>query len=276
MENFGLSLGLYVFLLSNVTYSLHDSFLPAIQTWSIGVEEQFYLIWPWLFRRSGYIYAFIWLFFIVFLVFKTMLLYAARQGILGEFWGFFIDHTRLDCMAVGGLGAFMLYYQFYIVEWIFNRWVQLMVFVALVFFLLSQQTFSLLNHTIYALMFLLYALMFLLVIMNVSSNERSIININPEKWFSLESGFFKFLGRISYGIYMYHMLYLVILAAVYQNYFSDTKMSESGVYLIYILVSGLTVLTAHLSYKYFEKPFMKLKVKYATVLSGEPVVQVNN
>ncbi|WP_157717149.1 acyltransferase [Formosa sp. Hel1_31_208] len=71
------------------------------------------------------------------------------------------------------------------------------------------------------------------------------------------------LGHISYGIYMFHVIALnfvvfVMLKVQQFEIFSD----DITLLLIYILTFALTILMAHLSYKYFETFFLKLKTKF--------------
>jgi peptidoglycan/LPS O-acetylase OafA/YrhL len=72
-----------------------------------------------------------------------------------------------------------------------------------------------------------------------------------------------YLGHISYGIYMFHAIVLncvvfFMLKIEELKIFSDTI----TILLIYILTFALTILVAHLSYKYFETYFLKLKTKF--------------
>lgn len=74
-----------------------------------------------------------------------------------------------------------------------------------------------------------------------------------------------YLGKISYGLYVFHIpvlfVYNTTVANLYVNY------PGLGTYLNFfvplILLIGLFVL----SYEYFEKPFLKLKDRYAVIRS---------
>ena len=50
-SNFFLKLVLFVFFLPNLALVLFPPVAYASQTWSVGVEEQFYLIWPILIKN---------------------------------------------------------------------------------------------------------------------------------------------------------------------------------------------------------------------------------
>jgi len=62
-----------------------------------------------------------------------------------------------------------------------------------------------------------------------------------------------YLGEISYGLYVYHTLFLLVL--VYRMAGS----SRWNVALGDASSLTITILTAHVSYQYFEKPFLRLK-----------------
>ena len=42
------TLWFYVFFAANVPFALVEGLWPIVHYWSIGVEEQFYLFWPWI------------------------------------------------------------------------------------------------------------------------------------------------------------------------------------------------------------------------------------
>lgn len=81
--------------------------------------------------------------------------------------------------------------------------------------------------------------------------------------FQIKSKALNYLGQISYGIYMYHIIALNIVVFIFLKLkeiviFSDTL----TIILINILTFALTIILAHFSYRYYELPFLKLKNKF--------------
>jgi peptidoglycan/LPS O-acetylase OafA/YrhL len=70
------------------------------------------------------------------------------------------------------------------------------------------------------------------------------------------------LGRISYGLYVFHMPALMCV-----DYALVKIMPANGMFLKATLGFGLTVAAAELSYRYFETPFLRLKARFAAVRS---------
>jgi peptidoglycan/LPS O-acetylase OafA/YrhL len=71
-----------------------------------------------------------------------------------------------------------------------------------------------------------------------------------------------FLGKRSYGLYLFHML---------ANSFADIAARKAWIpsgNLFYFLFSlAITIIFAILSYKFIETPFLKLKKKYEVIAS---------
>jgi peptidoglycan/LPS O-acetylase OafA/YrhL len=78
--------------------------------------------------------------------------------------------------------------------------------------------------------------------------------------------FARYLGKISYGLYIFHVLALLITTAV-------RKAAEHGGSSLLVFAGDrtvallLTVLLAALSYKYLETPFLKIKDRFALIQS---------
>ncbi|MGD0902845.1 MAG: hypothetical protein ABR924_07875, partial [Terracidiphilus sp.] len=81
-------------------------------------------------------------------------------------------------------------------------------------------------------------------------------------------GWAVYLGRISYGLYVYHRFAAYLTGKLLIGHLASFK---SPIYLLKgVLALGLTVLMAALSYRYFETPFLKMKKRHS-VIESQPV-----
>jgi peptidoglycan/LPS O-acetylase OafA/YrhL len=103
------------------------------------------------------------------------------------------------------------------------------------------------------------ALFFCFVIVDQIVNERKI----SWTWFHNRA---LYLGKISYGIYMYHLLVMFLLHDYLLHDFDYKGFSKIDLSLgavLYVLAAPtITVLLSWLSYKFFEKPFLRLKGRF--------------
>jgi peptidoglycan/LPS O-acetylase OafA/YrhL len=76
------------------------------------------------------------------------------------------------------------------------------------------------------------------------------------------------LGKISYGLYVYHMPCVLFSVVFCTKFFHLARPSDAGIYAI-SLAAGLplTITTAALSYRYLEAPFLRLKARFTIVES---------
>jgi peptidoglycan/LPS O-acetylase OafA/YrhL len=100
-----------------------------------------------------------------------------------------------------------------------------------------------------------YAVLFSISIWNIAENE--IVTINPDISIS------KFLGKISYGIYMYHWLVFTLLMKYFSNYFATNSFTTNIV--LYLSAFCITIAISTISYLYFEKWFLTIKDKFSRV-----------
>ena len=91
----------------------------------------------------------------------------------------------------------------------------------------------------------IYSLLFAIIILNFSSNSEILI--------SLEGPIINYLGRISYGLYMFHAI-AIVLAIVLLNEFNLVNN-----WFLYPLSFIFTIIIAGLSYKYYESFFIRFK-----------------
>ena len=78
-----------------------------------------------------------------------------------------------------------------------------------------------------------------------------------------------YLGRISFGLYMFHsLIFHLVFEVAFKRYQASLHISETILpYFGTALVLLLTILAAVISYAFFEKPFLKLKNRFTFVRS---------
>jgi peptidoglycan/LPS O-acetylase OafA/YrhL len=226
--------------------------------WSIGVEEIFYIFWAPLLNYVNLSVAKISVFIIVF---KFLLVWLSPYFIENELYFQLLGKLQFESMAVGALGAVWVFnYQEQLRSsiFIFHRLSQIILMsfitIRIVFFdyLISNvNVFAFIQGTF--IFNLAVNFLFLWLILNVSLNKDSLIKFN--------SRVFNFLGDISYGIYMYHMLVIFTIMLVLKDYL--IRINEiSATILFYFLVFSGTIFVSYVSKQYFENYFIKLKSKY--------------
>ncbi|MBI1278726.1 MAG: acyltransferase family protein [Anaerolineaceae bacterium] len=255
-----ISILLYMVLLPNAV-TFFSAASPAFQQlWTIGIEEQFYLLWPALSKLFA---KRILLVIIGVIVFKILLNQYQLSIVVDSNYSqtyrnviAFLNNLRFENMAVGALGAYVLFYKHWLLKIIFHPIVEKLTLAFMIYNILF------LNGGDYPSDNLLYCIPYILFILNVSSNPNSMVK--------LENRFWNWLGTLSYGIYMYHLLvaYLVLLAF---NYI-DVRQWNNIIFnvVIYALIIGLTIAAAQVSHRWFEAPFLRLKSRFSVVKSGLP------
>lgn len=216
--------------------------------WSLGVEEQFYAFWPWIVKRGKNLLKILVVFPLAYIILKAALrLFDAPYSIL-----VFVNYTRFGCLAIGALGAYLYFHHKEKLAFLNKRWIEVSAWIFFLIVALNRfHITSIIDHEI-------ASVFTLVIIFNQVNNEKKLL--------SLENRIFDYLGKISFGLYVYNPLVIYLMGLLY------TKMQIGnpwyGIIFIYILVILALVLVAHVSYNFFEKPFLKLKGNYTTVASA--------
>lgn len=193
--------------------------------WSIGVEEIFYLTFPVLMRRLPLVKL-----CITVIVVCLLLRFLSFYGASGEVHQLFV-FMRFDCMAVGALGAWLVFSQ--------SRWLRVVYHPAIqatawfVAAVVIVTDLALPQHDLFI------SIVFAVILLNISSNARSLAH--------LEYRWSKAAGDLTYGIYIWHLPLLWIVSQL-----------VSGWAILLVTVS-LTLVVARLSYQYVEKPLLQWK-----------------
>jgi peptidoglycan/LPS O-acetylase OafA/YrhL len=253
----GDSLGRFL-LFAGLSANVAFVYLPTVAfaniLWSVAVEEQFYLIWPHVvkFKRT-----------LLWIMLLLLVGYLALKFFAGEVDSKFeelVIRTRFSSMIIGGIGAYLLFHQSSILNFVYNRFLQLGLiglFVLLLSNTLEFKSFAWIQDE-------LISLVLCGLIINIASNRQSLVH--------LENPVFSYFGKLSYGLYVYH-LFAVVLTLKLLPEFLPLKVLP--IWVAYTLTLGsillLTTGISHLSYVYFESYFLRKKARFSTVMSGDLV-----
>ena len=251
-----LNLVLFLIMLPNLAFAIFKP-LPHIgQLWSIGVEEQFYLIWPWIVKNSKNVLKTLCVIIVLLVFLKIAVLLILKTSPQNQnllILKNFIAMLKIESMAIGGIGAWMVFKKKFFQK-VLNNYIligALLGVLVLIYFTPDKlQDAS----------FLIYSVLFLIIILNVSLHSNSFIKI--------ETKVFVFLGNISYGLYMYHLLIIAAFIGFLRHIGFAVDNSIVSQLVVYTGVISLTVLISWLSYRYFEIWFLKIKHKFTVVKSG--------
>lgn len=249
-NHFSSILILHLFLFPNMATAIYG-FIPYIaQAWSIGTEQQSYFIWPILLKKFNKYRLQLMLSIVVF-HFVARVLLSDRFQIsiphritLLKFW----MHFNIDAIAIGSIFAIILFNKHKILKYILH--IKFFYFItAITIVLLGTATKIPFAH------YASYAVLFGIIITNLAENKK-LKNI-------LEGKIISYLGRISYGIYMYHFIVLIPVLMLMSQLKTDSNI------IIYSLILTITIAISSISYHYFESFFLKTKTKYAFIKSGK-------
>jgi peptidoglycan/LPS O-acetylase OafA/YrhL len=242
-------------ILPNLAFSIFTAVPHIGQAWSIGVEEQFYAAWPWIISKSKHIARTLVTIIIGLIIFKIIILTLGLY--FGQSAGYlivkkFVAMSKFECMAIGGIGAYLLFSGNGFLKYIYNTNVlniSLLLIPVLVFF-----TPEIIQDGIH----IVYSFLFLVLILNVSNQSVKL---------KLEGKIINYLGKISYGIYMYHFMIIPFVLLFIKTYV-DYRQAILINLIAYTASIALTVIISALSFELFENRFIKIKAKHSLIKSG--------
>lgn len=238
---------LNILTFSNIPPALKSGWEGSPQVWSIGVEEQFYLFWPLFLyvisekKMNIFILAFIIIYTVIFphglneinmATIKNEKLYTFILGLFSK--------TKFNCMAIGGfLGYNLAMNRKWLEIFYKNRGIVVFSFILAFGVWFSNIRFGYFSYEVYSVLFGIM-----------------MVGVVKNNFFNIDNKVTIFLGKISYGIYMYHWIVLLFLI--------DNLPKKLEYYngFIYVLGGSVTILISWVSYNTYERFFLNLKKKF--------------
>jgi peptidoglycan/LPS O-acetylase OafA/YrhL len=246
-KNFGRSIFAQSFFASNIYFWLKSGYfnemaetMPLLNTWSLSVEEQFYLLFPiifsflWFCGKNIRLF-FLALFFFVSLWFSEILVISQREAV------FFLLPTRAFELLIGVLLAEIEYRQYKIRNILT---LEVIAGIGLFSIVLAVMTFN--QNTRFPGISALLPCMGAALIIYTGRERNTLVS----KILSTKG--LVWIGLISYSLYLWHWPILV-----YARYMLQAKLSYIELFALLLGILSISVV----SYNFIEIPFRKSSKK---------------
>jgi peptidoglycan/LPS O-acetylase OafA/YrhL len=219
-------------------------------TWSVRVEEAFYLLWPVLVKYFKNFMQLCLLVIVATIITRNLCVSASKHigshllAILAQE----AKNYRVSSMALGGIGAYLyLNKNNSVLSILYRRDVQYMLYGCTFLLLIFKPHFPVIYYEV-------YAFFFSIIVLNLATNPASILRLDY-KWMN-------YLGKISYGLYMYNSIMRILCLEGIERVFGRDINGPSLALLLYPTTILSTIFISILSYEFFEKKFIRLKDKW--------------
>jgi peptidoglycan/LPS O-acetylase OafA/YrhL len=261
--------GYYFGYMYNIRIFLTNSWGPyAVHLWTLAVEEQFYIIWPWiiLFIPTRFLAKVFGLMVLGGVGFRMAMLTINPQ--IPVFPMLVLMPACMDCFAAGALLA---YFHYRGKE--NNQWMKWAALIALPVWILL-----IVNNNVHQRSFIgldrVFISFFTLLVIDVAN--RGYTGFTKK---FLENGIVQYLSKISYGIYLYHLIATLFfwklfdlvqrLISVRGYDLSAAGKWLSSPYISFWIYFVLAVACATISWYGVEQPFNNLKKLFDYVMPGK-------
>ncbi len=218
-------------------------------TWSLAVEEQFYIIWSLILftvfaekTKRNQIFILTSILILGLILWRLFRLYISTSTLTL----YYSTDTRIDSLLIGCAAAMIYSWRLLPEKFYVSRQFNFLALASLVTIFIMLQGFDKFDPLLYCGPISIFAMAVAIMILWILNRQRSlpktILEIKPLRW----------LGQISYGLYLWHGPF----------YEFGKKMFESVPVQIIVGV-GLALIVSTISFYFIEKPFLNLKSKFS-------------
>ncbi len=233
------------FYFSSVDYSIDNNFLPFLHTWSLSVEEQFYIIFPLIFYLI-YKYFKNKELIIILTIITLSLFYSNYLNEFDQSAAFYFFHTRIWEILIGSFIAYLKIYKKFELDNRFLKEILTLIGLILIIHFIRYANCSS-NQSIY---YNLLPVIGTCMIISFSYKDILVTKI-------LSSKLLVGIGLISYSLYLWHYPIFV---------FAKISGITSGNIKYKILLGFFLLFISILSYFLVEKKFRNKNFKFINIL----------
>ena len=234
---------------SNIYFTLRDWDRLTSHFWSLAVEEQFYFIWPWLILSvpRKHLLKLMVITAGIAPIFRLLMIALNLDNGRGEY---ILTFSCLDSLGMGAILAFYTHHQHQLklAKYLgnFSFWFGLPLFVCINFIPIPNIDYA----VILVVKSSVNSIFFMGLIARAAQGFKGAIGK------ILELRLLVYFGKISYGIYIYHIL---VRHVVHQIFVLVGLVYPSSIWIKFALNTVVTLIVAVLSWHFFEKPINDLK-----------------
>ncbi len=216
--------------------------------WSVAVEEQFYLVWPLLFVALNKSKLFPW-FLSCIILSSELFSYRIGSHIGGG------DYHFLSCIRYLSAGALLAWFSFHKTELLvsvlnrISKPATILIYISCIIIMMLQNTITE-SFPGYTYLYQITPVVFFgFIIAEQNFSTNSFFKIGKYRLLN-------WLGKISYGLYLTHMIAINIVLGILPN---EPQYVSLNIALALLLCIGIS----HFSFTYIEKYFLSLKSRFS-------------
>jgi peptidoglycan/LPS O-acetylase OafA/YrhL len=243
-----------LFYFSNWQRAFGVNLDPLSHTWSLAIEEQFYLIWCpflcWMLSRLRHRALIVLVTLLVNLILIMALESRIQLGTFGKDYLYNATECRFNALLFGALTSMIFVWELSSEKILASRAFDLVALAALCLGVFLGSHFSESNQSTYRVLPWFAAACSILILWLVTRSTspfHSLLKFPALVW----------IGKVSYGLYLWHNLVLAFV-----------RQFQWPLWMQFFFYITLSLITTACSYYLLERPFLKLKKRFEAPTAG--------